>query len=75
MFGAFGLRPALGRVLTEDDDVSPRAHPYAVLSHEYWTRRFGGDPAVIGRTFRTGREIYEIVGVVEERFTGTEPGQ
>ncbi len=74
MFGAFGIRPALGRLLTEDDDRTPGAHPYAVLSHDYWTHRFGQDPLVIGRTFRMGKDLYEIVGVAGERFTGTETG-
>jgi predicted permease len=74
MFGSFGLRPALGRLLTENDDLNPRAHPYAVLSHDYWTSRFGQNPKVIGRTFRMGNELYEIVGVGPERFTGTETG-
>src|ERR1035438_1941006 len=40
MFGSFGLRPAAGRLLTENDDVRPGGHPVAVLSHDYWTRRF-----------------------------------
>ena len=74
MFQAFGIRPALGRVFSENDDLTPGAHPYAVLSHEYWMRRFAGDPKVIGRSFRTGNEIYEIVGVAEGPFAGTEPG-
>ena len=74
MFGMFGLQPALGRLLTENDDLKPDAHPYAVLSHDYWTSRFGQDPKVIGRTFRMGTGLYEIVGVVEAPFTGTEPG-
>src|SRR3984893_4528068 len=74
MFGSFGLRPALGRLLTEDDDLEPRAHPYAVLSYDYWRHRFGQDPNVIGRTFRMGSDSYEIVGVAEKRFTGTDPG-
>ncbi len=74
MFGTFGLRPALGRLFTENDDLHPGAHPYAVLSHDYWTSRFGQDPRVIGRTFRLGNDLFEIVGVAEERFTGTEPG-
>jgi predicted permease len=73
-FSSLGLRPAMGRLLTEHDDLKPRAHPYAVLSHDYWTRRFGQDPTVIGRTFRMGSDLYEIVGVVEPPFTGTEPG-
>jgi predicted permease len=74
MFGSFGLRPSLGRLFTENDDLKPGAHPYAVLSYDYWTRRFGQDPKVIRRTFRMGDDLYEIVGVVEESFTGTEPG-
>lgn len=74
MFGMFGLQPALGRLLTENDDLKPGAHPYAVLSHDYWASRFGQDPKVIGRTFRMGTDLYEIVGVVEASFIGTEPG-
>ena len=74
MFGSFGLRPALGRLFTENDDLTPGAHPYAVLSHDYWSRRFGQDPTVIGRTFRIGKDIYQIAGVAEEHFTGTETG-
>ena len=74
MFGSFGLQPAAGRLLTESDDLKPGAHPYAVLSYDYWTSRFGRDPKVIGRTFRIGNDLYEIVGVGPERFTGTEPG-
>jgi putative ABC transport system permease protein len=73
-FSTLGLRPALGRVFTENDDLKPGAHPYAVLSHDYWTHRFGQDSKVIGRTFRMGNELYEIAGVAEAPFTGTEPG-
>ncbi len=74
MFPAFGLRPALGRLLTKNDDLTPGAYPVAVLSHDYWRRRFGQDPKAIGRTFRMGDDLYEIVGVTEGRFTGTETG-
>jgi len=74
MFPTLGLRPALGRLFTENDDLKPGGHPYAVLSHDYWAHRFGQDSNVIGRTFRMGNEIYEISGVVEAPFTGTEPG-
>ncbi len=74
MFGSFGLRPAVGRLLTENDDLNPGAHPYAVLSYDYWTRRFGKDSKVIGRTFRMGNDLFQIVGVAEKPFTGTETG-
>ncbi|MGO9255954.1 MAG: ADOP family duplicated permease [Bryobacteraceae bacterium] len=74
MFGTFGLRPAVGRLLSENDDRKPGAHPYAVLSYDYWTRRFARDPKVIGRSFRMGERLFEIVGVGPEPFTGTETG-
>ena len=74
MFDSFELRPALGRLLRRDDDVKPGAGAVAVLSHNYWTQRFGQDPKVIGRTLRVGNEVFEIVGVCEKGFTGTEPG-
>ncbi len=73
-FGLFGLRPAAGRLLTEADDKTPGGHPVAVISYDYWTRRFGRDPKAVGRTFREGLRIYEIVGVGPEGFTGTETG-
>ncbi len=75
MFQSFGIRPALGRVFAESDDLMPGAHPYAVLSYNYWKRRFAKDPTVLGRTFRTGNNVYQIIGVAEEPFTGTEPGR
>jgi putative ABC transport system permease protein len=74
MFDSFGLRPAAGRLLMPADDVQPGAHPVAVLSHDFWSRRFGGDPKVIGQTFRIADRIYEVVGVANAGFTGAEPG-
>jgi predicted permease len=74
MFGSLGLQPAQGRLFSASDDVTPGAHPYAVLSHEYWMRRFAGDPKVIGKSMRIGVTLYEIAGVCEPGFTGTETG-
>jgi putative ABC transport system permease protein len=74
MFSAFGIHPALGRMFTENDDLKPGVHPYAVLSFDYWVQRFGRDPSVIGRRFQMGDTLYQIVGVAGERFTGTETG-
>jgi len=81
-FDSFGIRPAQGRLFTVDDDLKPAAHPYAVLSYDYWTRRFGRDPKVIGRSFllaasgeqTRSNELYTIIGVAEKGFTGVEPG-
>ena len=38
MFPTFGIQPALGRLLTANDDLKPGAHPYAVLSYDYWVQ-------------------------------------
>jgi putative ABC transport system permease protein len=73
-FAEFGLKPALGRLLTEADDLAPHSHPYAVLSYDYWSARFGKDPHVLGLAFRTGNDVYQVVGVAPAGFTGTEPG-
>jgi putative ABC transport system permease protein len=75
VFSAFGLRPEVGRMLDPSDDVEPRGRDVAVISYDYWSRRFGRDPNVIGRTFRWGRSTIEIVGVAPRGFTGTEPGR
>jgi len=73
-FGILGIRAAAGRVLTPDDDVAPGQHPVAVISYAYWSRRFGRDPGALGRWFQMRSEWYQIIGVAERGFTGTEPG-
>ncbi|MGA8028160.1 MAG: ADOP family duplicated permease [Bryobacteraceae bacterium] len=74
MFKSFSLKPALGRLLSGNDDLKPKASPYAVLSYNYWSQRFGRDPKVIGRRFQLGNDLYEIVGIAPAGFTGTEAG-
>jgi predicted permease len=74
MFSTFGLRPAAGRLFTEDDDATPGARPVVMLSYDYWTRRFGRDPKMVGKTVRIGDDIYQIVGIGPSSFTGTETG-
>lgn len=73
-FGELAVQPALGRLLTPNDDVTPGGHPVAVIGYDYWTRRFGRDPNVLGSTFRLGSARYTIVGVAPRDFTSTEPG-
>lgn len=74
MFASFGLRPAAGRLFTENDDRTPLGHPLAVLSYDYWKRRFARDPKVVGRSFRMGNSSFEVVGVAGEGFSGTDTG-
>ena len=74
MFEDLGLRPALGRTLTQSDDIRPGGHPYAMLSYDFWTTRLGQDPNIIGKTFRSGEE-YEVIGITPKGFTGTDTGR
>ncbi len=73
-FSVFGLQPAVGRLLSVHDDLIPGSDPIAVLSYDYWTRRFARDRNVIRQTFRMGNDQFQIVGVAPQGFIGTEPG-
>jgi predicted permease len=56
--------PALrGRTLVGDDE-RPGAPPAMVIGFDVWQSRFGGDPAVVGREIRIGRDVHTIVGVM-----------
>ncbi len=70
-FPTLGTRPALGRLLNDQDDVTYGAHPVAVISHKLWERRFGSDPGVVGQTVLLNNHQFSIVGVAERGFQGT----
>ncbi len=63
-FEVMGLRPVLGRLLTEGDD-GPAAAGVAVLTHRFWTTSLNSDPAVIGKSITLGPRTATIVGVLE----------
>ena len=69
-FSVLGIQPALGRVFTDEDHVSPGAHPVVVLGHGYWQRRFAGDPDVVGEEVRLSGRQYTIIGVAPEAYEG-----
>jgi predicted permease len=72
-FTVLGGQPALGRLLTADDDLTPRAHAVVVLSESFWRRRFGGDSTLVGRNIRLNGYRYEVVGIAAKEFVGTQP--
>src|SRR5579859_3065351 len=74
-FEVLGVRPALGRLFTLDDDKVPGAQPVVVLSHAYWTRRFARDPGVLNQTLLVNNTPLTIVGVAQADFTGVQVGQ
>ena len=62
IFTTLRIPPELGRVLLPEDNL-PRRATVVVLGHDYWMRRFGGDPTVLGRQFEVDGTPREIVGV------------
>ena len=58
--------PALGRIFTDDEET--RKEALIVLGYGAWQRRFGGDPAVIGRVVQLDGEPYTVIGVMPKRF-------
>jgi predicted permease len=63
-----GLRPAVGRLLTVEDDQPGAAT--AVISYGYWQRRFGGDASIVGSGITLNQLPFTIVGVEPEGFAG-----
>ena len=74
-FATLGVGAAIGRTLTADDDRLPGGHPLAVLSHAFWTSRFGADPAVINTAITINGHPYTIIGVAQRGFDGVELGR
>ncbi|MDX1495736.1 MAG: ABC transporter permease, partial [Longimicrobiales bacterium] len=71
-FPLLGVVPHRGRLLQPADDLRPGEHPVVVLSHALWTRRYGGDPGVVGETVQIGARPYDVVGVAPAGFAGVE---
>jgi predicted permease len=70
-FAVIGVPAVVGRVFSEADDT-PSVAPVAVISHAYWSKRFAGDPAVIGRGVSISGQMVTIVGVTPADFSGIE---
>ena len=66
-FDILGVKPLLGRTFRPEEDA-PGANNAVVIGHELWQRRWGGDPAVLGRKIRVNSRSVEIVGVMPAAF-------
>jgi len=73
-FPVLGVRPALGRLLTRDDDRVVGQHFVAVLSHRFWQNQLGGDPSVLNAPIVVNGQHMTIVGVAARGFEGTTLG-
>src|SRR5690606_6854970 len=66
-FDVLGVRPALGRLIAPDDDVAG-GQLVAVLSHQFWRSRFGGNTDVLDAVFRLSGQEVRVVGVAPREF-------
>ena len=67
IFGVVGVQPVLGRAFREEE-ATPGNDFVAILSHGFWTQRFGADPGVIGTVVYLGKKPYTLVGVMPPGF-------
>jgi predicted permease len=68
-FPVLGAQPSLGRGFLPEEDSRPT--PVTVLSHGFWERSLGSDPAIVGKTLTLNRTPFTVVGVAPKGFTGT----
>ena len=69
-FALLGVKPRIGRTFLAEEDTTPGTHPVAVISHGLWQRRFGGDPATVGRSVTLDGKSYTMIGVAPVGFRG-----
>ena len=70
-FDVMGVKPMLGRAILPEEDRTPNTHPVAVISHQLWQRRFGGDAGVPGKTVYLNGQPFTVIGVMPETFIGS----
>jgi len=71
-FDLLGVKPALGRFFTEQDDKAPGAHPVAVITYNCWQKRFAGAKDVVGKNVIVNGRSFTIIGVAGQGFHGSE---
>jgi putative ABC transport system permease protein len=67
-FEVLGVKPAVGRLLVQSDDVVKNGSPVAVLNFNYWKNHLSADPRVVGQTLAVNGHPFEIVGVAAQGF-------
>ena len=70
-FPVLAINPALGRLLTPEDDKTMSSHFVVVLSHDYWRTRFELNPNVLNQTLVVNGQAMTIVGIAPRGFNGT----
>jgi predicted permease len=71
-FQVLGVRAALGRLFTAEEDRTRGGAPFAVLSYDHWKTRFASDPSIIGKEILVNDTKLTIIGVAQAGFDGVE---
>ena len=74
-FSVLGVSPALGRLLTIDDDQAPGSSPVVVLSYDFWKNQFGSAQDIVGRKVLVNQYPMTVVGVAAPAFHGIDVGE
>lgn len=69
-FSALGVKPTLGRLFLPKEGEVGDDSPYLVLGYEYWQKRFGGDPEIVGKQVLVNGKAATIIGVAQQGFRG-----
>jgi predicted permease len=70
-FDVLGVKMAMGRAFTSDEDGVPDARPVVVVGHTLWQRRFQADPDIVNRTITLNGQAYTVIGVAPAEFIGS----
>jgi putative ABC transport system permease protein len=73
-FDTLGIHAERGRLISSSDDVTPGAHPVAVISHRLWQTRFGGRQDIVGYQIRLNAQVFTIIGVTAPDFPSAQLG-
>jgi len=73
-FEVLGVRPIIGRSLLSSLSVERAGAAEAVLGYDLWQNRYGGDPAILGKTIQITLNPYTVVGVAPKGFQGCKSG-
>jgi len=70
-FDVLGIKPYRGRLFRPDESSSMGGNTVAVVSYSLWTREFGSDPNLVGRTLTLNGIAFTVIGITPPEFKGT----
>src|SRR5437867_393557 len=74
-YSVLGVNAIVGRTIGPEDDQAPGANPVAVISYNYWKRRFNLDPETVGKSITINGSPFTIIGITPPEFFGLQTGE